>query len=105
MLLVTVIHPVLAFAAVMVISILSNAIDPVEHYANAYLTWARNAVYVILPSATLLSEERFLEITHASLKQTTWAEHLTTIAYGLDYALVCLLLAMWSFHSRALKRD
>ena len=61
-------------------------------------------VYV-LPSTTLLSEDRFLSITEASLKQAGWAEHLTTIAYGLDYALVVLLLAMWSFHYRSLKRD
>jgi ABC-type transport system involved in multi-copper enzyme maturation permease subunit len=62
-------------------------------------------LYWILPSTNLLSESRFLEITHASLKQTGWLEHLTTIAYGLDYALVCLVLAMWSFHYRSLKRD
>ena len=59
----------------------------------------------VLPATGLLSETRFLEITHASLKQTGWIEHLTTISYGLDYALVCLLLAMWSFHYRSLKRD
>ena len=59
----------------------------------------------VLPLTGLLSETRFLEITHASLKQTSWLEHLTTISYGLDYALVCLLLAMWSFHYRSLKRD
>ena len=58
-----------------------------------------------LPSTDLLSESRFLEITHASLKQTGWLEHLTSISYGLDYALVCLLLAMCSFHYRNLKRD
>ena len=62
-------------------------------------------LYWILPSTNLLSESRFLEVTHASLKQAGWVEHLTTIAYGLDYALVCLVLAMWSFHYRSLKRD
>jgi ABC-type transport system involved in multi-copper enzyme maturation permease subunit len=62
-------------------------------------------LYWVLPSTELLSESRFLEITRASLKQTGWLEHLTTLAYGLDYALVCLLLAMWSFHLRSLKRD
>ena len=61
--------------------------------------------YWVLPSTNLLSESRFLEITHASLKQVGWLEHATTLAYGLDYALVCLLLAMWSFHYRSLKRD
>jgi hypothetical protein len=28
-----------------------------------------------------------------------------TLAYGLDYALVCFLLAVWSFRYRALVRD
>jgi hypothetical protein len=53
----------------------------------------------------LFSEERFLTITHASLKQATLLEHLTTLSYGLDYALVFLLLAIWSFHYRSLTRD
>jgi hypothetical protein len=58
-----------------------------------------------LPSTTLLSEDRFLSITQAALKQAGWLDHLITLAYGLDYALVFLLLAMWSFHYRSLKRD
>jgi ABC-type transport system involved in multi-copper enzyme maturation permease subunit len=64
-----------------------------------------DVMHWVLPSTDLLSESRFLEITHASLKQVGWLEHATTLAYGLDYALVCLLLAMWSFHYRSLKRD
>jgi hypothetical protein len=39
------------------------------------------------------------------LKQAGWLDHLITLAYGLDYALVFLLLATWSFHYRSLKRD
>ena len=73
-----------------------------ERLAMRYLLYG---LYWVLPSTNLLSESRFLEITHASLKQTGWLEHVTTLAYGLDYALVCLLLAMWSFHYRSLKRD
>ena len=105
MLLVTVIHPVLAFAAVLAISVAANVVDPAQQYSNMFWTWVRNVLYVVLPSTALLSEEKFLVITHATLKQTTWIEHLTVIAYGLDYALVFLLFAMWSFHSRTLKRD
>ncbi|GAC1618939.1 MAG: hypothetical protein PVS2B2_26350 [Candidatus Acidiferrum sp.] len=105
MFLVTFIHPVLAFAAVMATSVAANVVNPGQHYSSAFWTWMRNLFYVILPSTTLLSEGRFLSITQASLQRTTGMEHLTTIAYGLDYALVCLLFAMWSFHSRALKRD
>jgi hypothetical protein len=70
-----------------------------------FWTWVRNVLYVVLPSTTLLSEEKFLRITRAALKPTTWIEHLTAVSYGVDYALVCLLLAMWSFRSRTLKRD
>jgi hypothetical protein len=32
-------------------------------------------------------------------------EHGTSLLYGLDYALVFLLLAMWSFRRRTLRRD
>jgi ABC-type transport system involved in multi-copper enzyme maturation permease subunit len=105
MLLVTVMHPALAFAGVMTISVTASVIDPSQHYNHVFWTWAHQAAYMILPSTTLLSEQRFLVITHATLKQTTWVEHLITLAYGLDYALVCLLGAMWSFRSRALRRD
>jgi hypothetical protein len=35
----------------------------------------------------------------------TWTDHLVVIGYGLDYALVCFLLAVWSFRYRALARD
>jgi hypothetical protein len=55
-----------------------------------------------LPSTSLLSEDRFLTITLASLKQTVWIEHLATLVYGMDYALVFALIAMWSFHPRSL---
>src|SRR5256885_422168 len=37
-----------------------------------------------------------------SLKPIPWSEHLTAMAYGLDYALVCFLLAVWSFSHRSL---
>jgi ABC-type transport system involved in multi-copper enzyme maturation permease subunit len=105
MLMVTVLHPVLAFATVMTISVAATVVEPGAHYPSVFWTWVRNVFYVILPSTTLLSEERFLSITHASLRQTTWMEHLTTVAYGLDYAIVCLLFTMWLFRSRTLKRD
>jgi hypothetical protein len=34
----------------------------------------------------------------------TWTNHLT-LAYGLDYALVCFLLAVLVFQRRSLARD
>jgi hypothetical protein len=60
---------------------------------------------MLLPSTGLLSESRFLTITQASLQKVTWDVHAITLAYGLDYALVCFLLAVWSFRRRSLIRD
>ena len=105
MLLVTVLHPVLSFAIVAVISVVALIVAPGPAVANKFLAGLKTVLYFALPSTTLLSEDRFLSISEASLKQTGWLEHLTTLAYGLDYALVFLLLAMWSFHYRSLKRD
>jgi ABC-type transport system involved in multi-copper enzyme maturation permease subunit len=105
MLLVTVIHPVLAFASVLAISVAATVIDPAQQYSSLFGTWVRNIAYVILPSTTLLSEQRFLVIKSATLNRTNWLEHLTAVGYGLDYAAVFLLLAMWSFDYRTLKRD
>ena len=42
---------------------------------------------------------------HASVKQIGLLDHLTTLAYGVDYALVFVLMAMWSFRYRSLTRD
>lgn len=105
MLFVTVLHPVLSFAIVAIISVVALIVVPGPDVSNKFLASLKTALYIILPSTTLLSEDRFLSINQASLKQTGWVEHLTTIAYGLDYAVVLLLLAMWSFHYRSLKRD
>jgi len=73
--------------------------------ANWALRWLKTALYYVLPSTTFLSEDRFLIIKHTSLRQTLWGEHAITLLYGLDYTMVLLLLAMWSFHYRSLKRD
>jgi hypothetical protein len=34
-----------------------------------------------------------------------WTDHLLALSYGLDYALICFLLAVWSFRYRSLTRD
>jgi hypothetical protein len=62
-------------------------------------------LYYVLPSTGLLSESNFLAITAATLKQRPWTEHLTVLAYGLDYALVCFLFAAWTFRRRGLARE
>ena len=104
-LLVTFMHPAVAFAIVLVISVLAELFAPRAPLAAHLPVWIRGPVYAVLPSTGLLSEDRFLSLTRTSLQHTTWLQHLNALAYGLDDALVCLLFAMWSFHYRSLRRD
>jgi ABC-type transport system involved in multi-copper enzyme maturation permease subunit len=67
--------------------------------------WIRTPFYAVLPSMELLSESQYLEMTQSSLKPIPWTNHATALAYGMDYALVLFLLAVWSFRRRALTRD
>jgi ABC-type transport system involved in multi-copper enzyme maturation permease subunit len=104
MLLVTMMHPVLAFGTVLVTSVLAGMVSPSSH-SSSIPEWLRQGLYVVLPSTNLLSESNFLSITQTTLKQMAWTDHLLTLAYGLDYALVCFLLAVWSFRHRSLAPD
>jgi ABC-type transport system involved in multi-copper enzyme maturation permease subunit len=103
-LLVTMMHPVFAFGIVLVTSVVAAMVSPVPRSGD-FPEWLRQGLYVVLPSTNLLSESNFLSITQATLKQMAWSDHLLTLAYGLDYALVCFLLAVWSFRYRSLARD
>jgi ABC-type transport system involved in multi-copper enzyme maturation permease subunit len=104
MLLVMAMHPVVAFGTILVVSTLAGMLGPAG--GLSFLPgWLRGAVYSVLPSTDLLSETRFLTITQARLKQIPWADHATALAYGLDYALVFFLLAVWAFRRRGLARD
>ncbi|MGH9688740.1 MAG: ABC transporter permease [Candidatus Acidiferrales bacterium] len=105
MLLVTVMHPVIAWAVTMVLAVLAIVVSPPVEMWPHRLGWLRDALYAVLPSVGLLSESRFMSLTQSSLKPVPWLDHVTALAYGLDYALICLLLAMWSFHYRSLRRD
>jgi len=105
MLLVMFMHPVVAFAVVLVISTLASIVPPWTGAIPLGPMWFRKILYAVLPSTHLLSEARFLTITQAQLKTVAWTSHLIALAYGLDYALVILLLAMWVFSSRSLLRD
>jgi hypothetical protein len=105
MLLVTMMHPVLAFGLVLVTSILTFMVQPGSRPPSFLPGPLRTIVYTVLPSTELLSESRFLTITQASLEKITWGVHAITLSYGLDYALVCFLLAVWSFQRRSLSRD
>jgi ABC-type transport system involved in multi-copper enzyme maturation permease subunit len=102
----TIAHPVVTWAFTLLLGVAAGLVVPGgEPSTHAALRWLKTGLYYVLPSTNFLSEDRFLTIKHASLRQTAWIEHLTTLGYGLDYALVFLLVAMWSFHYRSLKRD
>jgi len=102
----TVAHQVLSWGLTLMLGVAAALVVPgPDQPHNLALRWLKTGLYYALPSTDFLSEDRFLTIKHATLRQTGWLEHLTTVAYGLDYAVVILLLAMWSFHYRSLKRD
>ncbi len=93
MALVTLMHPVVAWGITAAVAVVVMIVEPTGQ------------PYAVLPSSGLLSEDRFLTIKEATIKRTGWLDHVTTLSYGLDYALVLLLIAMWSFHSKSLRRD
>ncbi len=103
--LVTMMHPVFAFVIVMFGGMIAGMVSPSSMSLAFLPEWLRRGLFVLLPSVDLLSEDRFLAITSAKLQQTPWTEHLTGLAHGLDYALVCLLLAFWAFRRRSLARE
>jgi ABC-type transport system involved in multi-copper enzyme maturation permease subunit len=103
-LLVTVMHPIVAFCIVLVTMIGAGLVAP-GNPQTFMPEWLRTGLFYIFPSSNLLSETRFLTITRATLRAALWTDHATALAYGLDYALVCFLLAAWIFHSRSLSRD
>lgn len=105
MALVTVLHPVVTMGITLIIAVAALIVEPTGRAITSNVKFLKIPLWVLLPSTSLLSEDRFLTITKASLKPTGWLEHLTTLAYGLDYALVLLLLAMWAFHYQSLTRD
>ncbi len=105
MFLVTMMHPVMAVGTVLATSILAFMVSPGSRPPAFLPGPLHTIVYALLPSTELLSESRFLTITQASLEKITWDVHAITLGYGLDYALVCFLLAAWSFHRRSLLRD
>jgi ABC-type transport system involved in multi-copper enzyme maturation permease subunit len=99
LLLVTRMHPVFAFAIVMMCGALAGAATPDSMVLPAGL---RHAIYYVLPSFDLLSESRFLTISQAQLKALPWTNHVTALVYGLDWAVVFFVLAAWSFRRRPL---
>jgi ABC-type transport system involved in multi-copper enzyme maturation permease subunit len=106
MLVATVAHPVITWAFTLLLGVGATMVVPGrDEPTNWALRWLKTTIYYMLPSTQFLSEDRFLIIKHTALRQTLWGEHAITLLYGLDYAIVLLLFAMWSFHYRSLKRD
>jgi len=106
MMLVTWMHPVVAWGITTAIAVVVMIVEPSGRaVTNVAWRWIKNVLYTVLPSSGLLSEDRFLTIKEVTIKRTGWLDHVTTLSYGLDYALVLLLIAMWSFHSKSLRRD
>jgi len=105
MLLVTRLHPVVAFGIVLVIAVVIGMVGPSAGQSSFLPAWLRSGLYFLLPSTGLLSETRFLTITQADLKPVAWSSHAIALAYGLDYALICFLLAAWLFQRRSLSRE
>ena len=105
MALVTVLHPVVTMGITLIMAVVALIVEPTGRAVTSHWNDLRLPLWIVLPSTSLLSEDRFLAITHASLKQVGALEHLTVLSYGLDYALVFVLIAMWSFHYRSLTRD
>jgi len=103
-LLVTVMHPILAFCITLVMMIAAGLVAP-GNPETFIPNWLRTGLFYILPSSNLLSESRFLTITRATLRAALWTDHATALIYGVDYALVCFVLAAWIFRSRSLSRD
>jgi ABC-type transport system involved in multi-copper enzyme maturation permease subunit len=100
--LVTLLHPVVVIGFIAILATLTALFASASIHIPA---WIRMPVHLILPLTDLLSEERFLAIKRASLKPFPWTNHLTALAYGLDYALVFFLLAVLVFQHRSLSRD
>jgi len=102
LLLVTVLHHIVVMGIVV---ILATTIQIFASAMSHIPVWLRLPVHLILPLTNLLSEERFMVITKASLRPFPWTSHLTFLAYGVNYALVCFLLAVFVFRRRSLVRD
>lgn len=102
MLLATLVHPIFAMGIVVLVATL---IQVFARESSSIPVWVRLPVHLALPLTNLLSEERFLAITQAARKPFPWTNHVTALAYGVDYALVCFLLAAFVFQYRSLTRD
>jgi ABC-type transport system involved in multi-copper enzyme maturation permease subunit len=101
----TLTNTIATMGAVFVIAMGIEFVAPRSPAWMPKLAWLKTALYYVLPSTNLLTEDRFLSLRQAALKQATWQDHTISLAYGLDFALIIVLVAMWSFHYRTLRKD
>lgn len=101
MFLVTMVHPVLVMGGVAILA----TFVAIFGSQSSIPAWVRLPLHLVLPMTGLLSEDRFLVIKQASLRPFPWTNHVIALAYGLNYALVCFLLAVLVFQRRSLTRD
>ncbi len=102
MFLVTVLHPLFVMGIILLVATLVQIFGSATRLVP---DWVRLPVHLFLPLTDLLSETRFMAITRASVRPYLWTNHLIALSYGLDYALVCFLLAIWVFQRRGLSRE
>ena len=101
----TFVHPTVVMGLLLVTWLLTESSGPEGFEWTPKLQWLKTGLYYFLPSTNLLTEGRFLSLRQASIKQVGWAQHAISLGYGLDCALILVLLAMWSFHYRSLRQD
>lgn len=100
----TIVSPAVTMALLLVVSLLTDFVAPGSPAWGEKLKWLKTGLYYVLPSTHLLTEGRFLSLRQAAIKQASWFEHAISLGYGMDIALILVLLAMWSFHYRSLRQ-
>lgn len=104
MFLVTFLHPLVTMGIAAVIGLVTWVLATPG--AGNYPQWFRVPLQVVLPlTHSVLSEDRFFSMTQQTLHRYPWAFHATALAYGLNYALVCFLLAAFLFERRSLASE
>jgi ABC-type transport system involved in multi-copper enzyme maturation permease subunit len=105
LILTTLVHPAVSMGILFALYLVMVLAGPQGPAWVPKLHWLKVGLFYLLPSTNLLTEGRFLSLRQASIKQSGWLQHTLSLGYGLDVALVLVLLAMWSFHYRSLRQD
>ena len=98
-LLATILPTAIAIGATFFFAVLTNSQTAL---ARVLPEWIVTALNYVLPSMDLLSETQFLILSATALNPVPLATHMISLSYGLDYALVMFLLAVWMFRRRSL---